>query len=205
MATIKKTVYEPVDAGIYLARVDDVVVEEGQFGQQLKWHFGIQEPGLEDKTLIGWCSATFSPKSKLWSWSKALLFGGREIPDYFDEIDTQKFIGTQAQLVVAMERGNDGTLYNRIKDVLPVRTQQPAARMAPAPAPAPAPAGNGGGVVSRQTPRQPLTAASAAGVATQRVVLGASNPAEPPDWPGWDEAAVEPLVTAGPYDAELAF
>lgn len=182
MATIKKTVYEPVDAGIYLARVDAVEEEEGQFGTQLKWHFGILEPGLEDKTLMGWCSATFSPKSKLWAWCKALLFGGRDIPDYFDTLDTAKFVGTQAQLVVTMERGNDGTLYNKIKDVLPVRTQQPAARTAAAPA-AP-PAGNGGGVVSRQPQRQPLTAASAAGVATQRgpVPVGVGNPSEPPEW-----------------------
>lgn len=191
MATIKKTVYEPIEPGIYPVRVEAVDQEDGQFGQQLKWHFAIEEPGFEDKFLIGWCSCAFSPKSKLWAWTKALLFGGRDIPDYFDELDTAKLVGQRAQVMVSLERGNDGTPYNKVKEVLPIR----AARTAQ---PAAAPSGNGGATVARTQPRQPQTAASAAGVAPQRgpVPVNVSSATEPPDWL---EDAPEPPA-AGEYE-----
>lgn len=201
MATIKKTVFEPVEAGVYPAQVVDIVEEDGAFGRQLKWHFALEEPGLEDKQLIGWCSLAFSPKSKLWGWTKSLLFGGRDIPDYFDTLDTDKLLGQRAQVVVSMERGNDGTAYNKIKDVLPLRSARTGAATPAAPAPQPAAnGGNGGAVVTRTAPRQPVTAASAAGVAPQRAPV---STAEPPAWPVWDAEPEPP--GAGPYDAEMAF
>ena len=63
---IKRTEYTPLDPGIYPAQVQEVELADGQYGQQVKVKFQIdddEEQGLEDRFLIGWASASFGPKA----------------------------------------------------------------------------------------------------------------------------------------------
>lgn len=201
MATIPQRTFEPLPVGTYRAKIGAVAVEPGKFGgDQVVFRFDITTPGCEGRDVRGFCSATFTPASKLFRWVTA-AFGGRAIPaDY--NLETDHLLDKEVELVLVQRPSDDGRVFNRIDAVLPVRTPATAARTAPAPAPAGVPAG----VVTRPPQRPPLTAATAAGAAPQRgpVPVNVGHPGEPPDWPGWD-AAVEPPAPAGPYDAELTF
>ena len=139
---IKRTEYTPLDPGLYPAQVEEVELADGQYGRQVKVKFQIdddEEQGLEDRFLIGWASASFGPKSKLWAWARVLLFGGRDIPDEFEEIDIDTLKGRRCLLSVTTKQGADGGTYNKIADLLPVRPAK-AAKGGNGPAPAGPPA-----------------------------------------------------------------
>jgi hypothetical protein len=116
----------------------------------------------KDRSLIGWCSATLSPKSKLYGWTRALLFGGRDIPEEFGELDIDTLKGKRAMLSVSTKKGDDGTVFNKITDLLPIRPVKTAASKAAGPAP---------------------NAQPAAGQARPAAVnQGAAGPNDPPPW-----------------------
>lgn len=127
---IEMTKYDPIPAGVYLAQIGAVDEAEGQFGPQLKIRFDLLDDEHSDRALTGWTSCKLSPKSKLYTWSKAAIFGGRDIPATWS-FDSDGLLGRQVQIVVSAERGSDGETYNKVKDVLPLR--QRAARPAPVP------------------------------------------------------------------------
>lgn len=127
--TVQQTAYELLEAGEYPATIVEVLAEEGQFGPQLKFKFQLDD----GRTLLGWCSQTFSPKSKLYNWTKA-AFGGSEIPRTYN-LNTDHLQGRGVRLFVTVEPGRDGE-YNKISNVLPVRRSTNGTTPPPAPAPA---------------------------------------------------------------------
>lgn len=173
-----RTKSEPLPAGAYTATIEAIEQAEGQYGPQLKARFLIEDDEFAGKTLTGWASLTFSPKSKLFSWVKAAVFNGREVPDTYGTFDTDHLLGRRVILNVEQAKGSDGAIYNKIGALLPYRTAKAQPTTAPRPAPAPAPA---------QEAQPPAATTRAASVA----------PAEP-DWPGWDET----ILTDPDYGAE---
>lgn len=138
MAVLKVQTYETVDAGMYPARVADVVWDEnGQFGPQVKAIFELTEEEVAGKTLVGWASAKLSPKSKLYGWVSALLFRGKGIPEGYPAVDTDALKGLECILVVGVEKKPDGAEFNRVKDVLPMKATRGAAPRSVTPTPAP--------------------------------------------------------------------
>jgi len=121
---IEMTKYEPIPAGVYVAQVGNVEEAEGQFGSQLKIRFDLLDPDFDDRSLTGWTSCKLSPKSKLWAWTKAAIFSGHDIPDGWS-FDSDELLDKRVQIVVSAERGSDGEVFNKVKDVLPLR-QRPA-------------------------------------------------------------------------------
>jgi len=114
---VKQTHFEPIPVGEYVAKIGNVEEEEGQFGPQLRIEFTLDKEG---RTLIGWASRTFSPKSKLYAWSRA-AFGGRAIPLDWD-FDSDAILGRTVRLVVITQtKADTGEEYNRITDVKPAR------------------------------------------------------------------------------------
>lgn len=158
--TVQRTKTEPIPAGLYAATIEKLEEAEGKFGPQLKATFLLDEAGFEGKTLTGWASLTFSPKSKLWAWVRSAVFGGRDLPESYQTFDSDHLIGRRVFLSVSTEKGTDGEAYNRVKDVLPFRRAQPVAAQ-PTATPA---------------PRVPVNVAQA------------SEPAEPPAWLTDDDA-----------------
>lgn len=134
---IEPTKYEPIPDGVYAAQVGNVEQAEGQFGTQLKIRFDLLDPDYSDRSLIGWTSCKLSPKSKLWAWSKAAIFGGHDIPSNWT-FDSDDLLDKRVQVVVSTERGSDGETFSKIKDVLPLR-QRPAKPSLNAQAPASSP------------------------------------------------------------------
>ena len=123
--TVQQTEFVLLEAGEYPATIGTVEAEEGQFGPQLKFKFMLDD----GTTLLGWCSRTFNPKTKLYAWSKA-AFGGGEIPRSYN-LDTAHLENKRVRLFVTVEAGRDGMEYNKVNTVLPAR------RSTPPPVPAP--------------------------------------------------------------------
>lgn len=162
MATIAQTRFETVDAGSYRARVEDVELTEGEFGPQLKFKFRLAEESFEDVVLLAWASAKFSPKSKLFSWVNALVFGGAGIDASYD-LDTDTLRGRECMLLVEVQRKETGE-YNKVRDVIALRRP-----------------GNG------RKAAVPAPAAGAGAWPTSRVRVGDDGPGEPPEWVGVDD------------------
>lgn len=166
----------PMPAGLYAATIEEVAQETGKFGEQLKVKFLIDEEEFAGRTLTGWASLTFSPKSKLYGWVRAVVFGGKDIPEGYQVFDSDHFIGRQVYLSVSTEKGDNGEIYNKVKDLLPFRRNaaQPTAKPAPQ-------------APNAQPPATEPRAASAT----------PSRPSEPLDWPELDETI---LSDPGPSD-----
>ena len=114
---IKQTKHEVVPTGEYPAQIASVLPAEGDYGPQLKLRFELLAPGYEGKFLVGWCSQSFSPKSKLWAWTRAAL--GREITES-EDFDSEAIVGKVVRLVVVTKAG-DGGEYNRVAEVKAAR------------------------------------------------------------------------------------
>ncbi len=114
--TIQQKTYEVVPTGDYPAEIDQIDLEQGQFGEQLKFTFRLlnREDG---KTMWGWASASFTPKSKLYAWTRAAM-GGQTIPPSYN-LNTDHLIGKRVLLTVVISRKDDGAEYNKIQDVRP--------------------------------------------------------------------------------------
>ncbi len=133
--TIRQTHYELIPVGEHVAKITEVTEEDGQYGPQLKLTFALDQAG---RTLVGWCSRTFSAKSKLYAWARA-AFGGRAIPEDWD-FDSDKILGRMVRLVVVTQSKEGGETYNKIADVRPARAGDalPTAILAEEPEPEPA-------------------------------------------------------------------
>ena len=122
--TIEQTKYEPIPTGKYLAVIDSIEATDGKFGSQLKFKFQlVGDNNSQPASLLGWASAKFSSRSKLYEWTKA-AFGGKPIPaDYL--FDSDDLIGKHVVLTVVEDEGEKGP-FNRIDSVKPyVKTSKP--------------------------------------------------------------------------------
>ena len=52
---------------------------------------------------------------------RVLLFAGRDIPDEFGELDIDTLKGKRCLLSVTTKTGADGSTFNKIADLLPVK------------------------------------------------------------------------------------
>ena len=128
---IAQTFYEPVPTGRYVARISEIEEADGQYGPQLKFSFDLppDEEG-QPRSLIGWTSQRFSPKSKLYGWVKAAFGGG--VIDRQYTFNSDELIGKKVFLTVVEKTGDNG-IFNKIEDVTPYipQTQQIPAQTQP--------------------------------------------------------------------------
>jgi hypothetical protein len=99
-----------------------VRVEDGIYGKQLVLRFDVLDEEFAGRSIKAWAAAKLSGgrrPSKLYSWTSALLFGGRPLPDDYD-LDTDALRNREALAVVeVIER--EGVLYNRVAQLFPLR------------------------------------------------------------------------------------
>ena len=118
---IAKTEYVPLPADVYEAEVLTIEQTEGEYGDQLKFTFGLLDEEVNKRTLFGWCSAKYSPKSKLTAWTRAILGGERE-----GGFDSDLLLGQRCRLTVGLRHGSDGLEHNTITDILPSKAGAPS-------------------------------------------------------------------------------
>jgi hypothetical protein len=126
---IEQTVYETVPPGRYNAKLVEVTEDQGNWGLFVKLTFELEDPQYDGVNVTGAASAKFSSRSKLYKWCRALF--GRQIPKTYT-LDTADLVGRRCELGLEIVE-DDGTEFNRIESIYPIRAAQPA----PAPAPAP--------------------------------------------------------------------
>jgi len=109
---IPQTVIQTYPLGEYVARIGRVTTKEGTFGPQLQIPFHLTQMEENASPVLGWCSQTFSNKSKLYTWTKA-VFGGGDIPrEYtFDSDDLENKL---VIITLVVRTREDGTPFNRI-------------------------------------------------------------------------------------------
>jgi len=109
---IKQTFVQTWPVGEYVARIDEIVEKAGTFGPQLQFRFKLIQMEKDASPILGWASATFSNKSKLYAWTKA-AFGGGEIPRQYT-FDSDDLIGKKVLITLVVRDREDGTPFNRI-------------------------------------------------------------------------------------------
>ena len=111
---IEQTVYETVDAGLYRGHIELIEEDEGNYGPQLKYSILLEEPGVR---LTTWSSQSFSTKSKLYRWVKALMGGKAIAPNFV--LDTNDMLNKPVMVSVTEKETETGT-FNRVDDLLPM-------------------------------------------------------------------------------------
>jgi len=117
---LPRTTYDALEPGEYVATVQRIEEQDGQYGLQLKWTFSLDAPGADydGRHVLAWCSPSFTAKAKLGRWARALL--GSQADD-IDELDTQLLVGLPCRLVLSSGIGTDGTERNKVTEVLAPR------------------------------------------------------------------------------------
>ena len=137
---IPQTTVEVLAPGMYRAKVGAVAVEDGIYGPQVALRFdlldvGVDGPSITHRFIQAWAKAKLSGgkrPSKLYSWTSALLFAGKALPEEYD-LDTDALLGREALALVEVTE-KDGMSTNRIVQLLPLR----AAKKLPEPSAPPA-------------------------------------------------------------------
>jgi hypothetical protein len=111
---IEQTRYEVLPVGEYPAEITEIEQDDGQFGPQCKFEFTLINAKNAGHTLLGWTSAKFSPKSKLFKWTKAAL-NTQISPQY--NFDSDDLIGKRVNLTLVIRENDDGAEFNRIEEV----------------------------------------------------------------------------------------
>ena len=112
---IKQTHIVVYPVGEYLAKIESIVEKSGDYGPQVQIAFRLDAGDPDASPLLGWCSQTFSNKSKLYAWTKAAFGGGPIPPDY--DFNSDDLIEKLVILTLVIRTREDGTDFNRIDSV----------------------------------------------------------------------------------------
>ena len=118
---IQQRTIETLPMGEYVAVVKALDSEVRDFGRgdqaQVRWFFECETPSGDPVDVPGWCSATFSNRSKLYTWTKA-VFGGKELPRNYD-FNSDDIVGRKVIVVLTVEERDDGSDFNRVNRLKP--------------------------------------------------------------------------------------
>lgn len=117
---IEQSTYEALEPGVYPGRITDILEEDGIYGPQLKIYFFLDptENYEDGKQIYSWCSRKFSPKSKLYLWTQAIL--GRIPTDYV--FDSDDILNKPILVVVGNRPNADGSqVYDYVESVKPLK------------------------------------------------------------------------------------
>jgi hypothetical protein len=112
---------EPLPTGEYRVELTAIELEDGNYGEQLKWTFHVLEKG---RHLVAYSSLSPSLASKCMRWAGALL--GRPIQPK-EQVDFEALVGKTAIAVVVKQRKDDGREFNKVDDLLPDKEADPFA------------------------------------------------------------------------------
>jgi hypothetical protein len=107
---------EPLPTGEYRVELTAIELSSGQYGEQLKWTFSVPDKG---RNLVAYSTLSASLASKCMRWAGALL--GRPIQPK-EQVDFEALVGKTAIAVVVKQRKDDGREFNKVDDLLPLRT-----------------------------------------------------------------------------------
>lgn len=106
-----------LDEGMYPAELLEIKDIETEYGDSLRWIFGIEGEETEEGEMpevSGITSRRMSEKSKAFGWSSAL---SGIIPEVGDEVDLDDLIGMMGQVELKTGSLRDGTEVSNVIDV----------------------------------------------------------------------------------------
>jgi hypothetical protein len=188
-----------VEEGKYRAVILDMVPESGQFGENIRWKFQLQDEPYVGVELSSMSSPTLTPNSKIWPWYVALGFN----IEVGMEFDLFSAIGLECYVMVDRKpsKKDPSIIYSNVTKIVPPPKVGPVAHVAHQPAPAyqPAPAQQGHQV----HPQAPRTGAAPARPVTPTVRSAGPAPGAPaPGRPAAPRSAARP---AGTGDGHIPF
>ena len=138
VVTPEESKFVDVEEGKYRALIEDIEVQELQYGPSFKWKFKLLDEPYVDIPLSALTSTTVTPKSKIWPWLVAL---GYE-PQIDEPFDIMAFVGYECWIMVDRKADpKDATkVYSNVTKIVPAPRALAAPAAAPAPQRAPAPA-----------------------------------------------------------------
>jgi hypothetical protein len=102
---------------VYVVALLAVEAQNGAYGEQLVWQLQVAEGEYEGATLKAWTNASTAVNSKAVKWASA--FAGRPFHQG-EEIDLLALVGKRARAVVNQKQGQNGNIYARVTDILPL-------------------------------------------------------------------------------------
>ena len=110
---IQMTESTVIAPGLYMAAVQDVEHDDGQYGPQFRWTFAL-DGGVE---LTAWSSvkAKYTRKAKTAQWVRAVLGN----VDSNARVSLDDVIGKPCQVEVTVETSGEGEQFNRVAKVHP--------------------------------------------------------------------------------------
>ncbi|MBN1890347.1 MAG: hypothetical protein JW850_20300 [Thermoflexales bacterium] len=126
---IEQKQYVLLPTGEYNAVITDLEETSGEYGPQVKVKFTLTDPDQAGNELTAWASATFTPKSKLYGWTRAAF--GADIPKTYN-FNSDDLINRPVRLVVIRKTKDDGSEFNRVDGVLPAPVTAAPVPAAPA-------------------------------------------------------------------------
>jgi len=119
---IPQTKHDVLGPGTYRVRLSAVAVEDGIYDTQVVMRFDVLDEEFAGGWVKAWAAAKLSGgrrPSKLYSWTSALLFAGKPLPEGYD-LDTDALRNREALAVVEVVE-KEGLFYNRIVQLFPLR------------------------------------------------------------------------------------
>jgi len=118
--TIEKKSYEIPDPGTYSAQITSVTLEDGEYGEQIRFSWDAVDGAFED--LWYFCSKTLSQQSKLGKLCVTLR--NCDFSDLPSQVEIEDLIGKEGQVVIEHSTSkSSGNVYAKITTVLPAIDQ----------------------------------------------------------------------------------
>lgn len=113
-----------IEPGVYRARLIKIEDEESsEYGPQIKFYFVVLDEDGEptSQEILGWASAKFHPKSKLYTWARAMLRSKCPNPES-DDLETEDLLNKRCDIEIVSYRKKDGSDGTKIGQLYPYNT-----------------------------------------------------------------------------------
>jgi hypothetical protein len=103
--------------GIYPAVVERLEVQNGTYGEYVRWNFIVTTPKGEAITVTGLTSMVFNPRSKVYGWVAAI---SQKTYRVNEELDTDALHGKRCRVYLTVKELDGGGSINQVEKVLPL-------------------------------------------------------------------------------------
>ena len=123
MPTYTATDFEPVDSGLYTARLEKIEEATSQHGTYYRWQFVIEDEGEhENRKVYANVSDKFGPQSKARRWCEQMI--GRAIRKG-EQFNTDTLLGQSYDIMVSNTPEDErGRVYDNVENVHKLRSKE---------------------------------------------------------------------------------
>ena len=113
-----KLTFKDIKAGIYPAKITDIIEEDGPYGTFLRFHFTVTRGDLSDWTFYGIVKPNTFKQAKFYRWVTIIM--GKE--PSAEGIDIYQFIGKDCHILLDRKKKGNKVYYS-VKELLQHTTE----------------------------------------------------------------------------------